>query len=230
MLLAYSDTVNINFTPCNREKRRFFEIKMKFVIGKKIGMTRIFQNDSCSIPVTILNISENFISQIKNPNSDGYSAYQVSFGKKKNLSKSVKNHLQKSGIKSSLKIKEFRVDQIDPKLKVGLPIDINIFQPGDFVNLQAKSKGKGFSGTVKRYHFKIGPISHGSNNQRKPGSIGATTPAHVIKGRRMPGHKGFKNITLKKIEIIDVLPADSILLLRGSIPGPRNSIIKLWSE
>src|SRR3990167_10752094 len=175
---------------------------MKYIIGKKIGMTRVFNADNKIIPVTIVSIDSNHISQIKSTQTDGYQAIQVAFSQKKKLNKSVSGHLKKNKINSALTIKEFRLNDSITDLKPGQELTVKQFIAGDLVSLSGISKGKGFSGTVKRYGFKIGPKTHGSNNQRKPGSIGATTPQHVIKGKKMPGRMGHENTTIHRREVI----------------------------
>lgn len=202
---------------------------MKFILGKKIGMTRIFNKNGEGFPVTAVDVKGNKICQIKNNSRDKYSAVQVAYGRKLHNSKSVSGHLKKADIKNALKISEFRCDEIET-FKVGDGNLIDNFNIGDQVSVTSISKGKGFSGTVKRHNFQIGPKSHGSNNMRKPGSIGATTPAHVIKGRRMPGRMGGETTTLKNIEILDIIPTNQIFLLKGPIPGPRGVIIKIFSQ
>lgn len=202
---------------------------MKFILGKKIGMTRIFNESGESFPVTILNVAGNKISQIKNSASDHYTAVQVAYGIKKHNPKSVSGHLKKANIGSAFRIKEFRGTDLG-EIKVGEEISITTFSVGDMVTVTSTSKGKGFSGTVKRHNFQIGPKSHGSNNMRQPGSIGATTPAHVIKGRRMPGRMGGETTTLKGIEVLGILSDDHVMLLKGPIPGPNGAIIKIFSK
>lgn len=192
-------------------------------------MTRIFNESGESFPVTILNVAGNKISQIKNSASDHYTAVQVAYGTKKHNSKSVTGHLKKADIKSALSIKEFRGTDLSEH-KIGEEVSITTFSVGDMVSVTSTSKGKGFTGTVKRHNFQIGPKSHGSNNMRQPGSIGATTPAHVIKGRRMPGRMGGETTTLKNIKVLGIFANDHVMLLKGPIPGPNRSIIKIFSQ
>lgn len=196
---------------------------MQFIIGKKIGMTRLYNNGRV-IPVTLIDVPKNTVSHIKTHSKDGYNAIQIAISEKKNISKPIKGHLAKAKLESALKIKEFSISQPDEQYQIGQGITINNFKVGDKVKISATSKGKGFTGTVKRYGFKIGPMSHGSNNHREPGSIGPVTPAHVIKGKRMPGRLGGNKKTIKDIEIVDVLDKEQIIILRGSIPGPKGSI------
>lgn len=192
-------------------------------------MTQIFNESGKNFPVTILNVAGNKISQIKSSASDHYSAVQVAYGTKKHNPKSVTGHLKKSNIESAFRLKEFRGTDLGEH-KVGEEILITTFSVGEIVSVTSTSKGKGFSGTVKRHNFQIGPKSHGSNNMRQPGSIGATTPAHVIKGRRMPGRMGGETTTLKNIEVLGILADDHAMLLKGPIPGPNGAIIKIFSK
>lgn len=191
-------------------------------------MTRVFNSENKVTPVTIVSIDSNRIAQIKSDKTDGYHSIQVAYSQKKNLNKSVSGHLKKNQLESALKITEFRLKNEATDIKVGQELKIDQFKVGDLVSLSGISKGKGFSGTVKRYGFKIGPKTHGSNNQRRPGSIGATTPQHVIKGKKMPGHLGHEKRTIHRRKIIDILPEQNSLLINGSLPGAKGSIIKIW--
>lgn len=184
---------------------------MKFIIGQKIGMTRVFDAENKVTPVTLVEANKNTITQVKYLEKDGYQSFQVAYKTKK---------------------REFRKEENEENssFKIGDTLKVSQFGVGEEVNVRGVSKGKGFSGTVKRYGFKIGPKTHGSNNQRKPGSIGATTPQHVIKGKRMAGRMGGRKVTVKKIKIIDIFENKNVLALKGSLPGPNGSILQLWTS
>ena len=183
---------------------------MKFLVGKKLKMTRIFTEDGIVRAVTAIEAKPTEISEIKTNEKSGYDAIKV---KTENRKKS--------------KFSEFRLrdDQVD--VKVGDKISVDTFNIGDIVTAIGISKGKGFSGTIKRYHFVQGPKSHGSNQQRRVGSIGAGYPQRVIKGQRMPGHMGSERVTVKNLEIVEVDTENNILLIAGAIPGATGSEVRI---
>ncbi len=200
---------------------------MKFILGKKIEMSQIFQDDKV-VPVTKIQAGPCLVTQIKSQDKDGYQAVQIAFGKKKKVSRSLNGHLKKSKADQGYNryLREFRVGKID--LKVGDKITADIFQPDDKVKISGLSKGKGFQGVVKRHGFHGSPASHGHKDQlRMPGSIGATGPARVFKGRKMPGHMGNARITIKNLKIINVDPEKNVILVKGAVPGPRNSLLEI---
>ncbi|MDP3004356.1 MAG: 50S ribosomal protein L3 [Candidatus Azambacteria bacterium] len=196
---------------------------MKFILGKKIGMTQVFKGDNV-IPVTLIESGPNFVIQVKTKEKDGYVAVQLGFGtkKEKNIKKPQRGHLKKiSNLKSQISnlrwLKEFRVEATE--LKAGDEIKPEIFVPGDKVNVVAISKGKGFQGVVKRHGFHGGPKSHGQKDRhRAPGSIGASWPQHVIKGKKMAGRMGGDRITVKNLEIIEVDKENNLIAIKGAIP------------
>lgn len=200
---------------------------MKKIIGKKIGMTRIFDKEGKTIPISIVEAGPCIVTQIKTIDTDGYVAIQVGYGETKKVNKPVAGHLKKSGVKGGFqRIQEFRMsDEEMNNLKIGDQVNIEGFQSGDEVKVSGFSKGKGFQGTVTRHHFHTGPRTHGSNNYRQPGSIGATFPQRVIKGRRMAGHMGAENITTSGLSIIDVNKEKKLILIKGAIPGYNGSIV-----
>ncbi|MDO8676176.1 MAG: 50S ribosomal protein L3 [Candidatus Azambacteria bacterium] len=211
---------------------------MKFILGKKIGMTQVYKGDNI-VPVTLIESGPNFVSQIKTkepsfaPQSgategkkDGYSAVQIGFGEAKKINKPKTGHLK--NLPKLRWLREFRVDSSE--LKLGDQIDVSIFAPGDKVNIMAISKGKGFQGVVKRHGFHGGPKSHGQKDRlRAPGSIGASWPQHVIKGMRMAGRMGGDKITVKNVEIIEVDKENNIIALRGAVPGRRGTLVMIKS-
>lgn len=197
---------------------------MKAIIGKKLGMTRIFDEKGTVIPVTLIEVGENVITQVKTEDKDGYKSAQLALSEDRKINQPLKGHLAKSKIKSKT-IREF-----DLEGEVGTKIDLNQFQVGDLITVSATSKGKGFAGTVKRHNFNTGPKTHGSNNYRQPGSIGSAYPQHVIKGRKMAGHMGYDKTTVKNLKIAALNLDDNILMIKGAVPGPNKSKIFIWSK
>jgi large subunit ribosomal protein L3 len=200
---------------------------MKAILGKKIGMTQIFSDMGEVIPVTVIEAGPCVVTQIKTAKADGYNAVQVGFGatQEKRLNKSLVGHFKKAGPGLFSKLTEFRVD--DPaKYTAGQEIKCDIFQPGEYVDVQGVSKGHGFQGVVKRHGFHGGPNSHGqSDKKRAPGSIGAQQPQRVIKGTRMAGRMGGVNVTVQRLEVVKAIPEENALLIRGAVPGAKNSLV-----
>jgi large subunit ribosomal protein L3 len=198
------------------------------IIGKKLGMTRIFEEDGRSVVVTVIEAGPCFVVQKKTSATDGYEAIQVGFARKPltKCSKPDKGHLEKHGSKSGFgMIREFKVEDAGG-YEPGQEISVEQFEIGDLLVVTGTSKGKGFTGTVKRWGFRIGPMSHGSMSHRAPGSIGASAyPSRVIKGKKMPGHMGNARVTIKNLEVIDVRPEDNLLVVKGAVPGPRNALL-----
>lgn len=193
-------------------------------------MSQIFDEKGKVIPVTILETGPVKIIQIKTKEKDGYAAIQIGFGKKKNISKPLKGHLK--NIDNFRWLKEFRVNE-DKNIegyKVGDEIKVDVLNEGDTVNIRGLSRGKGFQGVVKRHGFHGKDATHGVKHaHRQPGSIGATTPQHVIKGKKMAGRTGGENITVKKVKVIKVEPQKNLLYLKGAIPGKRGTLIQISS-
>ncbi|MDD3096077.1 MAG: 50S ribosomal protein L3 [Candidatus Neomarinimicrobiota bacterium] len=202
---------------------------MNGIIGKKIGMTRIFDERGRNIPVTVIEAGPCYVTQIKTAETDGYTAVQIGFEevREKVVSKPELGHLKAAG-KVLRNLKEFRVETVDD-LKVGDEIHVDIFKKGDIISVTGRSKGKGFQGTVRRHNFNGGPKSHGQKDRlRAPGSIGASSsPSRVMKGMRMAGHMGDETVTVSNIEVVEIRPDKNILLLKGSVPGSRNGIIQI---
>jgi large subunit ribosomal protein L3 len=199
---------------------------MKAIIGKKIGMSRIFDEKGNVLPVTLIYAPENIVTQVKTQDKDGYEAVQVGAFTNRKISQSLAGHLAKAKIKTRT-LKEFA---LDGEFKPGDKLDISGFAKGDKVTVQAISKGKGFAGTVKRHHFHLGPKTHGSNNYRQPGSIGSMYPQRVIKGRRMAGHLGYDQVTVKNLKIAEIISEKNILLLNGAVPGANKSTVYIWKK
>jgi len=193
------------------------------IIGKKIGMTQLFQGGE-EVVVTAIEAGPCFVTQVKTETSDGYNAVQLGFGESKRLSKAEKGHLKDIGQLQHLR--EFAVQDI-ASVKVGQTIDVDMFKAGDRVNVVGISKGKGFAGGVKRHHFSGGPKTHGqSDRHRAPGSIGATTsPGRVWKGQRMAGQMGNVRSTARNLKVVQVDPARHLLVVEGAVPGSNKGLL-----
>ena len=202
------------------------------LFAKKVGMTQIFDEKGTILPVTILKTGLCQISQIKTVNTDGYNAVQVAYGeeKLKKINKPILGHLKKMGDRGFKSFGEFRVSKPE-EFKLGQVIKVDTFSVGQKVRVTGKSIGKGFAGNQKRNNFSRGPMTHGSKNHRLPGSIGAgTTPGRVYPGKKMAGQLGNEIVTLKNTEIVYVNSEDSILVLKGSIPGKKNTVLKIQPQ
>lgn len=201
---------------------------MNFIIARKIEMSQEFGADGVVSPVTVLEAGPIVVTQVKNDESDGYSAVQVGFGsrKVKNISKPVQGHLKDLGPFKILK--EFRVENDGGDYKVGQEIKVDIFAPGDYVDATGTSIGKGFAGVVKRHGFHGSPASHGHKDQlRMPGSIGSQDPQHVFKGKRMGGHMGAEKVTTKNLEVVSIDVDNNRINVKGAVPGSNGSIVLL---
>ena len=194
------------------------------LVGRKVGMTRIFTDDGVTQPVTVLDVSENRVTQIKTAEKDGYAAVQVAFGKRRasRVVKPLAGHLAKAGVEAGHTLKEFRAKAGElAELKVGAKIGVEIFKVGQKVDVQGVTIGKGFAGVIKRHHFGGQNASHGNSvSHRVPGSTGQNqSPGHVFKGKRMPGHLGNVRRTISNLEIVRIDPERQLLLVKGSVPG-----------
>ncbi|MFH1379184.1 MAG: 50S ribosomal protein L3 [bacterium] len=203
---------------------------MKFLIGRKMGMTQIFDDSGQCLPVTIVQAGPCYVVQVKTIETDGYNAVKLGFGewrKEKNQTKAFKGQFTKNNIKVLSCVKEFRVDNVND-FKVGQEIKADVFNKTDYVDVTGVSKGKGFQGVVKRWGFAGAPSSHGHTEYRRaPGSIGASSfPSRVLKGIKMPGRMGGGNITQQKVEVAYVNPEENLVLIKGSVPG--NVLGKLY--
>ncbi|WP_456434230.1 50S ribosomal protein L3 [Thermosulfuriphilus sp.] len=206
------------------------------LMGKKLGMTRIFTEEGTVIPVTIIEVGPCTVIQKKTLERDGYNALQLGFGPQKlsRLNKPMVGHLRRAGLEEGFRfIKEFKVD--DPEaFEVGqrlTVVDLGI-TPSERVKVAGISKGRGFSGPIKRWNFKRQPMSHGAKQvHRRPGSSGASTfPGRVIKGKRMPGHYGNERVTIKNLLVADVLPEKNLVLVKGAVPGPVNGLVMIYKQ
>ena len=200
------------------------------LIATKEGMTRLFQEDGKSLPVSVLKVDTNFISQIKTKQSDGYDSIQLSTKeqKEKNQTKSKIGHFSKNNLSLKKHIKEFRLDESElDGLELGKEFDVNIFEEGQLVDVSGISKGKGFAGTVKRWNFATQDATHGNSlAHRKPGSIGqCQTPGRVWKGKKMAGHMGNVKKTVQNLRVVNIDEENSLLLVQGAIPGFNGSSV-----
>ena len=199
------------------------------LLGNKIGMTQIFDESGNIIPVTILKVGPCIVTQVKTDIKDGYNAIQIGYSKvsSKSLSQPQLGHLQKSNIQPLKYLKEFRVTG-DHKFEVGQVLKVDYLSPGEFVNIQGKSIGKGFAGLQKRHNFTRGPMTHGSKNHRAPGSIGmGTTPGRVLPGKKMAGQLGNKITTIKKLKVVQFNLEENILVIKGSVPGKPGNLLSI---
>ena len=203
------------------------------ILGKKLGMTRIFDEVGIAIPVTVVETGPCTVLQIKTMATDGYNAIQVGFSEKKQsrLTKPMAGHFKKAGETGFYYAREFRVETPE-NFEVGQKLSIDdVLKIGDVVDVQGISKGKGFQGVMKRHGFKGGGASHGSGFQRAPGSIGCSAwPARVVKGKKMPGRMGNETVLKKNMVVIDVRSEDNVVLLKGSVPGAKNGLLKIFSR
>lgn len=202
------------------------------LFAKKVGMTQIFDESGTILPVTILKLGLCQVSQIKSVTTDGYNAVQIAYGEEKleKINKPTRGHLKKIGDVGFRSFGEFRVSQPE-EFKLGQVIKVDTFSVGQKVRVTGKSIGKGFAGNQKRHNFSRGPMTHGSKNHRLPGSIGAgSTPGRVYPGKKMAGQLGGKMVTLKNTEVLYVNAEDNILVVKGSVPGKKNTILKIQPQ
>ena len=201
----------------------------KGLIGKKVGMTQIFDEQGKVIPVTVIEAGPCTVVQVKTVENDGYQAIQLGFGevKEHKVSKPVKGHYTKVNLTPKKHLREFRVDSLE-NVKVGDELKADIFVAGEKLDIQGTSKGKGFQGVIKRHGQSRGPMGHGSMYHRRPGSMGPTsTPGRVFKGKKLPGHMGNQTITIQNLEVIKVDLDKNVILVKGSVPGAKGAILKL---
>jgi large subunit ribosomal protein L3 len=200
------------------------------LVGRKVGMMRIFKDDGTSVPVTVLDCAGNRVAQIKSPEKDGYAAVQVAFGKRRasRVTKPAAGHYAKAGVEAGTELREFRVTpEAIGDLQVGAELKVDMFQAGQKVDVSGTTIGKGFAGVIKRHHFSSNRASHGNSlSHNSPGSIGmAQDPGRVFPGKRMSGHLGNVNRTIQLLEIARVDAERSILMVKGSVPGAKNSAV-----
>ncbi|MGC9347826.1 MAG: 50S ribosomal protein L3 [Anaerolineae bacterium] len=201
---------------------------VKGILGRKVGMTQVFRDDGTVVPVTVVEAGPCYVTQLRTPEKDGYRAVQIGFGaaKAKHLTLGQRGHLRRAGVSDLRHLRELRMSS-DEDYELGETIMVDIFEPGERVDVEGRSKGRGFAGVVKRWGFAGGPRTHGqSDRERAPGSIGAcATPGKVWKGQKMPGHMGNKRTTVQNQEVVLVDPERNLLAVRGSVPGPKGGLV-----
>jgi large subunit ribosomal protein L3 len=201
----------------------------KAILGRKLGMTQIFTEEGKVVPVTVVESAKNIVVQNRTIENDGYNAVQIGFGNMKEykVTKPMKGHFAKAGIAPVKFIREMRLTDAS-EYKVGDTIGVDIFSAGELVDVTGTSKGKGFAGTIKRHNFACGPMGHGSKSHREPGSTGAMISGHggrVLKGKKLPGHMGSQRVTVQRLSVVRVDADRNLLLIKGAIPGPKNSVV-----
>ena len=202
---------------------------MKTLIGKKVGMTQIFDEKGKVIPVTAIQAGPCVVAQVKTVETDGYNAIQLGFGevKESKLNKPEKGHFAKANIAPKKHLREFRTDAVE-EVTVGAELKADVFEVGDRLDIQGTTKGKGFQGVIKRHGQARGPMGHGSMYHRRPGSMGATsTPGRVFKGKKLPGHMGRNTVTIQNLDVVKVDTDKNVILVKGSVPGAKGAILKL---
>jgi len=203
---------------------------MKGMIGKKMGMTQLFDEQGNVIPVTVIQAGPCYVTQIRDGEKDGYTAVQLGYGetKPKSLTKGQLGHLQKNNLPALRYLREFRVDG-NVEVEEGQEIKVDVFEQGDYIDVIGVSKGRGFAGTIKRYGFGRGPKTHGqSDRMRSPGSIGmCAAPGRTLKGKRMGGRMGNDRITMQNLQVVRIDPEKNLLAVKGSIPGAMGGIVMI---
>jgi len=202
---------------------------MKGILGRKIGMTQVFSKDEKLIPVTVVQVEPNVVTQVKTMETDGYNAIQLATveKKEKNASKASIGHAKKANTTPKRFLKEIR--NFEGTYNLGDTINADIFSAGEYVDVTGTSKGHGTQGVIKRWNQSRGPMSHGSRYHRRPGSMATMLPMHVLKGKKLPGHMGAETTTIQNLEIIEVNVEDNYILVSGNIPGAKNSLVLIKS-
>ena len=201
------------------------------IIGKKIGMTQIFDEKGNVVPVTVIEATPNVVAQVKTVETDGYNSIQLGYGevKDKHINKPEKGHFTKAGLAAKKHLREFRVEDVE-NYKVGDEVKADIFEAGEKIDVQGTTKGKGFQGVIKRHGQHRGPMGHGSMYHRRPGSMGSTsTPGRVFKGKKLPGHMGRVTVTIQNLDVVRVDMDKNVILVKGSVPGAKGAILKIKS-
>lgn len=196
------------------------------IIGKKVGMTRVFNDKGESVPVTVINVEPNVVAQVKTTDTDGYNAVQITTGGRKasKVNAPAAGHYKKAGVEAGTITREFRTDQA---FNAGDTLELSMFEDGQKVRVTGTSKGKGFQGVIKRYNFQMQDATHGNSlSHRAPGSIGqCQTPGRVFKGKKMSGHMGAEQVTTKNLEVVRVDQENNLLLIKGAVPGAKTSTV-----
>ena len=199
---------------------------MKGILGRKIGMTQVFTESGKLIPVTVVEVEKNVVTQIKTKENDGYEAIQLGFTtkKEKHSTKSEMGHAKKANAAPKRFLKEIKGVEVS-NYELGQEIKCDIFEAGEIVDVTGTSKGKGFQGVIKRHNQSRGPMGHGSQYHRGVGSMGTLRPMRVFKGKKLPGHMGHETVTIQNLEIVAVDAVENVILVKGNIPGPKNSFV-----
>ncbi len=205
------------------------KVSLPAFFGVKSGMTRLFNDDGKHIPVTVIKLIPNYIAQVKTKGKDGYEAYQVGYYEKREklINKPIKGHLAKGNLPSMSRFSEIPAEKVE-ETGLGKEVGLELFTPASYIDVTGTSKGKGFQGVIKRYGFSGGPASHGSHFHRTTGSIGnRATPGRVFAQKKMPGHMGSLKTTVQNLQVVEVNEQEGYMLVKGSVPGCRNSIVKI---
>ena len=202
---------------------------MKGIMGRKAGMTQIFDELGNVIPVTVISVQTNVVTQVKTKEKDGYTAVQLATedAKEHRVIKPLKGHYQKAGVSVKKHLKELRAKDVTT-FEVGQELNADVFQPGDKVDITGKSKGKGFQGVIKRHNYSTGPMTHGSHYHRLPGSMGASaSPSRVFKGKKLPGQMGAERVTMQNLEVVQVDADKNAIMVKGAVPGPKKGLVMI---
>lgn len=200
---------------------------MKAVLGRKLGMTQVFAEDGRLVPVTVIEAGPMVVTQVKNKETDGYTAVQVAFGetKEKRVNKPLRGHFAKAGVGFKKFVREFRMED-SSSYSLAQEINVDIFEAGEKVDAVGTSKGKGFQGPIKRHNQSRGPMTHGSRYHRGPGSMGAASdPSRVFKGKKLAGHMGAERVTIQNLEVVKVDAERNLILIKGAVPGPKKGLV-----
>ena len=205
-------------------------MERKGILGRKLGMTQVFTKEGKLIPVTVIEVEPNVVTQIKTVETDGYDAIQLGFDtKREKLSnKAQKGHLAKANTAPKRFMKEIRGVDVS-KYSLGQELTVEVFEEGEMVDVSGVSKGKGFQGVIKRYNQSRGPMGHGSQYHRGVGSLGTMRPMRVFKGKKLPGHMGHEAVTMQNLEVVAVMPDENVILIKGNVPGPKKSLVIIKS-
>lgn len=205
-------------------------MERKGILGRKLGMTQVFAKNGKLIPVTVVEVEPNVVTQIKTVETDGYEAIQLGFDtKREKLSnKAEKGHLAKANTAPKRFLKEIRGVDVS-KYQLGQELDCQVFEEGEMVDVSGISKGKGFQGVIKRYNQSRGPMGHGSQYHRGVGSLGTLRPMRVFKGKKLPGHMGHVSVTMQNLEVVAVMKDENVILIKGNVPGPKKSLVIIKS-
>lgn len=201
----------------------------KAILGKKVGMTQVFDSEGRALPVTVIEAGPNIVVQKKSVENDGYSAIQVGFvdAKERRVTKPLKGHFAKAKVATKKYLRELRLENAE-SFEIGQELKADVFAVGERVDVSGVSKGKGYAGAIKRHNFNRGPMTHGSKYHRAAGSMGASSdPSRTFKGKKLPGHMGAENVTVQNIEVVMVDPEKNVILVKGGVPGIRGSLVMI---